>query len=696
MRQVNFCLSALLFGSVAMAQEVLEPLVVTGEREAEGETPELVKISQPEQVSQLQGALPGFGAISSDSAGYGDILSIRGTSNTTFFGPAGLAMIVDDVPFGDVYGYPTEFFDLEQMTLHRGPQGSRFGRNGAGGVLEMRTAGPTAEPRFKVSAEYGSYDSQNYRLSASGPLGDRLSYTLQSYFKRRDGFNDNIFSSGNIDKREQFGILGSLYYRPSADFEMRFRAMVETNRDGAQRLTALPGVMSQFGPGIDFLRSQDLFTNNSNFKGRTDLDRLQLSLHSNQDLGWARFKSISSYQKWELDPSTADLDLTFQPVTTSTIDQEQEMFTQEFRLESDRDQRMRWDAGVFYLNKDSDGRADRFFFTGMTTFETQTTNFSLDEESISMFGNLEWDLSDALTVSVGGRLQYTESTLGRNKTSFGISPLNPMVPPGPIPLLVPGAQAQQSAESEGWYFSPTIGATLKLNDQTSVFARSSIGVKPEGHTAFSDIPGTSSFDEETSWESEIGIRYVSADSTVEAELRGYFKRIDDYQFNASVMNTTDFIISNADRVTALGLELEANWRPVDNLTLSVSAGISEIEFDDYTDVNLVNHDGNQVPFLPEFTAGLGFRYDFAQGFYLQSSVRSVGTTYYDAANSANFKQGSYEIWDAEIGYEGDGWNAAVFGRNMLDEEYYSFINDAIAAGSPGDPGMVGVRVGLEF
>ncbi|MDB4730794.1 TonB-dependent receptor [Akkermansiaceae bacterium] len=690
MKQVSFYLSALLFGSVAMAQEVLEPLVVTGERESEGKTPELVKISQPEQVSQLQGALPGFGAISSDSAGYGDILSIRGTSNTTFFGPAGLAMIVDDVPFGDVYGYPTEFFDLEQMTLHRGPQGSRFGRNGAGGVLEMRTAGPTDEPSYKLSAEYGSYDSQNYRLSASGPINDKWSYTLQSYFKRRNSFNDNTFDSGNVDKREQFGALGTLYYRPGADFELRFRAMVETNRDGAQRLTALPGVSSQFGPGIDFLRSQDIFTNNSDFEGRTDLDRLQLSLHTNQDLGWANFKSISSFQKWELDPSTADLDLTFQPVTTSTIAQEQKMFTQEFCLESDQDADVRWSGGVFYLNKDSGGSAGRFFVTSeFGTFETQTTNFSLDEESVSLFGNMEWDANDALTLSAGGRLQYTETELGRNKSIFGVR--NPISPPGV--LVGPPAN---SAESEGWYFSPTLGATYQLNDETSLFARTSIGVKPEGYTAFSDNPNTSSFDEETSWESEVGLRYESADSSVGAELRGYFKRIDDYQFNASVPLTTDFIIVNAERVTALGLELEANWRPVDNLTLSASAGISEIEFDDYTDLGGVNRDGSQVPFLPEFTAAVGFRYDVTEKIYLQSSVRSIGTTYYDAANSANFKQGSYQIWDAEIGYTGDGWNAAVFGRNMLDEEYYTFINDAIAAGSPGDPGMVGVRVGLEF
>jgi len=678
MKQVSFCLSALLFGSLAMAQEVLEPLVVTGERESEGKTPELVKISQPEQVSQLQGALPGFGAISSDSAGYGDILSIRGTSNTTFFGSTGLAMIVDDVPFGDVYGYPTEFFDLEQMTLHRGPQGSRFGRNGAGGVLEMRTAGPTDEPSYKLSGEFGSYDSQNYRLSASGPINNKWSYTLQSYFKRRSSFNDNTFDSGNEDTREQFGALGSLYYRPGAGSELQLRAMVETNRDGAQRLTILPGQTNPFG----ILGGSDPYQNSSDFRGRTNLDRLQLSLHLKQDLGWAELISVSSFQNWELDPSTADLDLSPASISASLIAQDQEMFTQEYRLQSDQNAAVRGNAGMFYLSKDSGGSAERSFPTPFPgVFERQTTNFSLDEKSVSLFGNMEWDANEALILHVGGRLQYTDTRLDRSKTSL-------FAPGGPI--------AVQSAESNGWYFSPTLGATYQLNDETSLFARTSIGVKPEGYTAFSDNPATSSFDEETSWESEIGLRYESADSSVGAELRGYFKRIDDYQFNASVPLTTDFIIVNAERVTALGLELEANWRPVDNLTLSASAGISEIEFDDYTDLGGVNRDGSQVPFLPEVTASLGFRYDVTEKIYLQSSVRSIGTTYYNAANTSNFKQGSYQIWDAEIGYRAENWNAAVFGRNMLDEEYYTFINDAIVAGSPGDPGMVGVRVGLEF
>ena len=180
------------------------------------------------------------------------------------------------------------------------------------------------------------------------------------------------------------------------------------------------------------------------------------------------------------------------------------MFTQELRLESDQDADVRWSGGVFYLNKDSGGSADRFFVTSeFGTFETQTTNFSLDEESVSLSGNMEWDANDALTLSAGGRLQYTETELGRNKSIFGVR--NPILPPGV--LVGPPAN---SAESEGWYFSPTLGATYQLNDETSLFARTSIGVKPEGYTAFSDNPNTSSFDEETSWESEVGFHLAAS------------------------------------------------------------------------------------------------------------------------------------------------------------------------------------------
>lgn len=191
------------------------------------------------------------------------------------------------------------------------------------------------------------------------------------------------------------------------------------------------------------------------------------------------------------------------------------------------------------------------------------------------------------------------------------------------------------------------------------------------------------------------MRYQCPDNSFGGELRAYYKQIDDYQVNRST-GFTDFVIINADRVEALGLEGELYWRPVDQLTVQATAGISQIEFDDHTGPGGEDLDGNKVPYLPEFTASLGLRYDFANGFYAQTAIRVVGTTYYNEVNDSDFKQGTYEVWDAQLGYQAENWNAAIFARNLLDEEYYTFINDQIAAGAPGDPQLFGVRFGLQF
>jgi outer membrane receptor protein involved in Fe transport len=74
----------------------------------------------------------------------------------------------------------------------------------------------------------------------------------------------------------------------------------------------------------------------------------------------------------------------------------------------------------------------------------------------------------------------------------------------------------------------------------------------------------------------------------------------------------------------------------------------------------------------------------------------VGATFFDETNNSDYRQGSYEVLDAQLGYQGDSWNAAIFARNLLDEDYYNFMNNSISAGVAGDPEMYGVRIGLEF
>ncbi|MDB4369047.1 TonB-dependent receptor [bacterium] len=649
MKQFGFCLSALLLGGFLNAQDLLKPLVVEGD--AVGNV--ALETLDAERLNELLGYLPGFASVASDSAGYGDVIGMRGSTNTLFFGGAGVAMVVDDVPYGDVFGYSTEFFDLESFTLHRGPQGSRFARNGVGGLMELRTPGPTKEHEHGFSAEYGSYNLTHLRFRSSGPLDKDWSYGFQTYFKERDGLVDNVTLGRDTDTREQFGTLGSLYYNPSEDLEVRFRLMYERTRDGSQRLSALPGVTSAFGDFVDSQLAKDPFKVASNVPGVTEVDRLQLSMHLDQDFGKVNLKSITAFSNWKLGPNTVDLDLTAFDLSRSSIRQEQNLFSQEFRLQSDQEVDVRWLSGLAYLNKDNQGVANRFFPLFDNISANQFTNFDIDEESVALFGNVQWDAVEDLTIEVGGRLESIENSISRSKTEPG---------GGFIPL--PPAFA---GESNGVYFSPSLGATYVVNSETSVFARTSLSYKPQGFTAFSDNAVTTDFDEEQSLETEIGVRYQSPDQSLGGELRGYFKQIDDYQLNQSIPMTTDFIIANADRVKALGVEGEVIWKPVSGLTVQASAGWNQIEFEEHTGTGGADLSGNDVPFLPEFTAGMVVRYDFENGFFAQTGLRAVGATFFDETNNSDYRQGSYEVLDAQLGYQGDSWNAAIFARNLLDE-----------------------------
>ena len=677
MKQIKFCVSALVFGGLLQAQDLLKPLVVEGD--AFGNV--AVEALDAERVNELLGYLPGFASVASDSAGYGDIIGVRGSTNTLFFGGAGVAMVVDDVPYGDVLGYSTEFFDLESFTLHRGPQGSRFARNGVGGLMELRTPGPTKEYEHGFSAEYGSYNLTHLRFRSSGPLDKDWSYAFQTYLKERDGFVDNVTLGRETDTREQLGTLGSLYYNPSEDFEMRFRFMYERTRDGSQRLSALPGTTSAFGEFVDSQLVKDPFKVASNIPGATEIDRFQLSMHLDQDFGKVNLKSITAFSNWKLGPNIVDLDLTAFDLSRSSIRHEQNLFSQEFRLQSDQDADVRWLSGLAYLNKDNQGLANRFFPIGNNISANQFTSFDIDEESVALFGNVQWDAVEDLTIEVGGRLESVENSISRSKTDPG---------GGFIPL--PPAFA---GESNGVYFSPSLGANYVVTSETSVFARTSLSYKPQGFTAYSDNPATTEFDEEQSLETEIGVRYQSSDQSMGGELRGYFKQIDDYQLNQSVP-VTDFIIVNADRVEALGVEGEVFWKPISGLTVQASAGWNHIEFEEHTGAAGADLSGNDVPFLPEFTAGMVVRYDFENGFFAQTGLRAVGATFFDETNNSDYRQGSYEVLDAQLGYQGDSWNAAIFARNLLDEDYYNFMNNSISAGVAGDPEMYGVRIGLEF
>jgi iron complex outermembrane receptor protein len=670
---------ALALTTAAHAQDpfLLDPTIVEAERIDDEPaavsviSSQSLELFQARSFSDLTGIVPGFNVVSADSRGYGQVVTMRGSTNTLFFGPPALGLTIDDVPLGHAFSYPSELLEMEEVRVYRGPQGPNFGRNGSAGMVEMFTPRPGEKFEGAFTTEYGSYDHIGLGLQTSGPLGGDFSHTLQLFHDQRDGYVRNTFLGDETDDREATGGLFNLFYNPSDDFELRLRYYGEFVNDGSQRLSSLT--------------SPDPFQDASDFLGATDLERHQLSLHSRKDFDWGKMETITSYQTWDLDPSTVDLDLRAGVGDNrSRIVQNQDLVSNEIRFSAADDAPLRWRAGFFQMMIENDGLATRRFLVPIPPFfptAVEDTRFSIDQLNLATYGNVTWQASERIAVDAGLRLDYHESEIDRLKTS------NLGAPPAPV-----------RGSDDEVFVSPVVGLTYAITPTVDGFVRSSIGNKPGGFTAFVDQANGPAFDRETNWSNEIGLQYDNPDQDLRIGLRAFWDQIDDYQLNQPVPFSTDFAIVNADDVTSRGIELDLAWTPIERLTVRSSMGYVNAEFDSYTDpfFPFGSFNGNEVPFVPEYTGSAGVRYDFENGFFAQTSVSVSGSTRFDAANTGTFTQDAYALWDAEIGYATDRFTVALFGRNLLDEEYYSFINPQIAAGSPGDPQLFGLRLRTMF
>lgn len=647
---------------------------------------ESLDLFQANSFSELSGIVPGFSVVSADSRGFGQVVVMRGSANTLFFGPPALGLSIDDVPLSDAYSYPSELLTLSQVRVHRGPHGPYFGLNGAAGMVEMFTPRPGEKNSTSFEAEYGSYDRLGFTLESSGPLNAALSYTLQLFHDQRDGFIQNTFLNDKTDDRQADGGLVNLFWNPSKDFELRLRFYTEHIDDGSQRLTSLS--------------SSDPFTDSSDFRGSTDLERYQGSIHSRKDFDWGKLETISSYQTWDLNPSTVDLDLsngttpwpgfnggffTGLPADArSYINQSQDLFSNEIRFSSPEDAELRWKIGLFQMGTTSDGTARRTTATSFGgpffTLLDETTRFSIDQLNLATYGNVTWKVTEQIAVDAGLRLDYNQAEMDRIKTD-----------------TIPGDSIINGNQEE-WYISPVLGMTYTVNPTVDLFIRSSLGNKPGGFSAYSDTAALAEFDREKNWSNEIGVQYDNPENNLRVGLRGFWDQIDNYQFNQSAKSSTDFVTLNADEVTSRGVELDMAWAPVEKITVRSSFGYVNAEFDSYNDPfnTGISYNGKKVPFVPEYTGSLGVRYDFRNGFYAQTAARVSGDTQFDAGNASLFSQSAYIVWDAEVGYATNHFSIALFGRNLLDEDYYNFINPEIVAGSPGDPQVLGLRVKTTF
>lgn len=694
--------AALLSASPALAQDQTsgarsDVIIITAQKRAEdiidvGATvnaisSETIQERRIEQVSDFVSQLANVD-VKENSPGVLPVITIRGIGLNDFSATNNPAagVYVDEVYLSSLALLNADFFDLERIEALRGPQGTLYGRNSTAGAINIISARPSLDGfSGRAAVGYGNYATADAEGMVNIPLSDQLAVRFSGkYIDQGEGFYFDTSANDDIGKRNVLLGRAQALWRPSDTFEALLKIegqKVRSEVGAGEFFGALPNGTATC-PGspqcTDFLGYTD--PDNNPFRGdwsvdpTYDVDQMSASLRLEADLGFATLTSITGYvdfdRKWGADTDGGPFRQT-DFIETDDIQQ----VSQELRLSGGEEKGLSWITGVFYSHDDVVGRYDGnlqdLFNTTLLTTWDQTT------ESAAAFGNVEYALSD--TISLVGGLRYTweeKQYSGRDIDLVSLAPGSglTLAPFGTPPITI--ASQDGTLDDKNWSWK--VGVNWTPADDTLVYASISRGVKSGGF--FSGVATNSGqltpYDPESLVAYEIGAKQ----RTDQFDLSGsvfYYDYTDAQTFIRDESGGLPIQrLGNVDEATIYGADLSAGWHPemVEGLTLTAALGLLHSELGTFVSSGGVVPAGKKLPDAPEVSGTLGASYDMdvaeSLTLRLQGEGRYTADMFKDSLNDPLVATDSYWTFNARAILEHrDGWALSVWGRNITDERY---------------------------
>ncbi|WP_375210742.1 TonB-dependent receptor domain-containing protein [Hyphococcus sp.] len=605
-----------------------------------------------QNVQDLQFRTPGFTMGSNVVFGQPYIRGI-GNGTLTIGSDSSVAVHLDGVYLTRPMSAYQEFFDVERVEILKGPQGTLYGRNATGGVLNIISAKPTDEFEASARFTYGNYDQLRGDATVSGPITEDVSIRLTGFRAKRDGFTDNAFDGGTLDGQDIWGFRGQVLFEPSDNFSMLIAgdySREDSTRGQGFRVTE-PGGGSAGATFFD-----DPYMVSKDYPARTYTKAYGVSATGELALGGVNVKSITALRHSEFQLS---LDLDASDNAHSFVDPETEdsdMITQELQIYGGGEN-FDWLVGGFYLNED----ASTLFDINILPSTRVVPNGFTTVNAYAVFGQATFRLADQLGLTVGARWS------GEDKEAMVRTAGDP-------------PSAFNSASEDWSAFTPRVALEYTPTDNVMLYASYTKGFKSGGFNATSTaVPG---FDPEKINSYETGLRSVWGDGLFTANLTGFYYDYSDLQVRALVSGVISGV-SNAAKADIKGVEGQFNLNPTDAFALNLNASWLDAEFGEFltTDpdsampATVIDLAGNRLSRAPELQLSAGAEYKWDLGdesaLLIRGDVSYQSKVYFDEFNYTSRSQDGFATLSGKIGYTLPGGNVTVdlWARNITDKAY---------------------------
>lgn len=603
--------------------------------------------------------------------------SIRGVQSQNRYNigfDSGIGVYVDGIYMGRSAAFNQETFDVERIEFLRGPQGTLFGKNSIAGAINLVTKDPSKAFTSSGSADIGSLSQRRLAAYLSSPLGSEdVRGSLSFYSGKREGYMENAATNSRLGNEDTTSVRGKLLFKPTKgmDLTVAFDRLEDKSIAPAGKITS----------GYGFIAGSGDFSSNVNLPTSAARTIQGLGVTMNYDLGnGLTLTSITSSRKLE-STRTSDTDAGPRDIVASNTFNEQNQWSQELRIATNRPQQIEYVAGVYAYKQKTTSSSRSAFGPDSGLAPIRNTNGNtfgdIDTSTSAAFANVDFNIAPALTLT--GGLRYTKESKDLAYQQVVTFPAFLGAPN--LPLEYDSLSTSNT--------TPMASLRYKLSPRSMVYATYSKGFRSGGwnvdNVATTRITSfkQTRFGDESMDNVEIGSKSSLAGGMVSLSATAFQMKYHDLQVTQLVQvlgggGAVVGIVTNGGDATVKGSEIEVGFRPTQSLRLIGSLGYSDARYTNYIDKTnagaALNFTGNRLNYAPKMTSTL-------------SGVYSVGTSLGALAFRMDYRQNSdyytgrenlesqlikgKELLNARVTLSSNSgrWEVAAYVNNLADKRY---------------------------
>ncbi len=586
---------------------------------------------------------------------------IRGIGSKLYSSPVGL--YIDGVPHFEKSAFDFDLADVSGIELLRGPQGTLYGRNTAGGIINITTPSPMDVQYTSLKLSYANQNDIQAMVSSYNKLGDKFGLSLMANYRHHDGYFENVYTGENADKLSSFLGRVALVYKPNNRWQMRLNTSYDyTDQNGYPYglYNDETGKVEDVSYDFQSLYLREILTAGFNAK------------YTGEKYS---FNSQSSYQRID-DNQKIDQDFSTEASVYVHQKSTQNLLSQEFTFKSNTSSRYQHITGLFAFWQGN----DKLVHAHYLKYDYSTPKYyDSPTMGVALYHQSSFEVTSKLTALVGLRYDYEYAEQDYQAYKQTISD--------------PSDKALTGSFNSYLHFdqlTPKFTLKYEFSPRSMFYGSVTKGYKAGGFNTTFLTDDERAYDPEHNWNYEIGTKQSFWDGKLTTNLTLFYIDWQDQQVSKQV-DGLGYIMQNAARSQSKGVEFSFVARPTQNISISANYGFTDAKFTDYVKDSSTDYSGNYLALVPRHTASLQASYTFydlkpnLSRLMFSAGATGAGKIYWDDANE--YAQDFYTLLNFKASAEiKERFTVELWGKNITNTDYvsymFTYINQYAQSGKP--------------